>query len=470
MWHTFSQQLVREKAMKEKSIIVQEGQEIDTYFGASRVEKVARACQFVQRRSPLTGFIFLKGLVFGFIQHPRASLNQLCQTCYDLGVTISPQGLNQRINEAAVMFLKELLAEALSVCQARRREVASALDQFSAVYLLDSSIISVPEVLQDIFPGSGGNASAAAIKIQLLFDYLSGNLEHLEFIAGREPDQGYQGHLAQIKPGSLLIQDLGFFNLDNLQIVSDAGQSFFLTRWYSQTRLFLPQQPSQALDMLVVLRQQRETVAEYEVLLGARHRLPCRMICVRLPAQVAAQRRRRAKAGAQRRGKPISRHSLDLLDWNIFLSNAPLERLSPRQILVCYNLRWQIELIFKLWKSEAALKHLAGLRRARILCELYAKMIGIVLTHCLVAPLRFLLRDQQFEISLTKARQIFQDRAKPLALAIGTGYQHLQDEIMKLCRRILRFARKTKRKKQLSTYDKLLAVHSLQIHQLYPLA
>ncbi len=96
-------------------------------------------------------------------------------------------------------------------------------------------------------------------------------------------------------------------------------------------------------------------------------------------------------------------------------------------------------------------------------------MIGIVLTHCLVAPLRFLLRDQRIEISPTKARQIFQDRALSLASAIGDGNQHLLDEIMALCRRILRFARKTKRKKQLSTYNKLLAAHSLQIHQLYPL-
>ena len=66
--------------MREKRIKVQNGQKIDTYFEESRVEKVARACRFVQRRSPLGRFIFLKGLIFGFIQYPRASLNQLCQT------------------------------------------------------------------------------------------------------------------------------------------------------------------------------------------------------------------------------------------------------------------------------------------------------------------------------------------------------------------------------------------------------
>ena len=165
------------------------------------------------------------------------------------------------------------------------------------------------------------------------------------------------------QPGSLLIQDLGFFNLNNIQTVSDSLQSFFLTRWHNTTSLFLAQQPSQSLDMLVFLRQQRETVAEYTVLPGARHRLPCRMICVRLPEQVAAQRRRRAKADAKRRGETQS----------------------------------------------------------------------------------------QYSISLTKARQVFQDRAKSLALAIGAGNQRLRDKILELCRRILRFARKTKRKERLST-------------------
>jgi len=45
--------------------------------------------------------------------------------------------------------------------------------------------------------------------------------------------------------------------------------------------------------------------------------------------------------------------------------------------------RWQIELIFKLWKSYCGLREFAHLRRDRILTELYARMIGLVLTHFL---------------------------------------------------------------------------------------
>lgn len=450
-------------------IVEQSSQAIDSYFDESELEQTARDCKFVQRRSKLSAFIFLKSLVMGFIQHPQASLAQLCQVCLDFGVLITSQGLDQRLNPFAVKFLKQMLEQALTTLRAERQDVAAVLDQFTAVYFQDSTVQSLPEALQDVFPGVGGNASPAAVKVQLLFEFLGGNIDHLEFLSGRETDQGYQSHLPKILPGSLLIQDLGYFSLVILKAVADQS-AFFLTRWKNDCRVFLAQNPDQPLDMLAFLRRQEAEVAEYEVLLGVRARIPCRMVCVRLPQAVAAERRRKAKANAKRRGKTASKRSLALLDWNVFLTNAPAGKLSLRQILVCYSLRWQIELIFKLWKSEAGLKHLAGIRKERVLCELYAKMIGIVLTHFLVAPLRFLLRKQQVEISPHKARQVLQDRAKQLALAIGVGNHRLKDELKKLCQRILCFARKTKRKKQLSTYDKLLTAEDLAICQLYSLA
>ncbi len=62
--------------------------------------------------------------------------------------------------------------------------------------------------------------------------------------------------------------------------------------------------------------------------------------------------------------------------------------LSIEQVALLYRVRWQIELVFKLWKSYCRLDHIQGLRRERVLFELYTKMIGIILTQFLVAPLR----------------------------------------------------------------------------------
>ena len=444
-------------------------QAIERYFAPISVERAAREHEFVQRRSALGGTVFLKTLVLGFIQHPHASLNQLCQICLDMGVSITPQGLDQRINTTAVQFLKWMLERALKMWRAECHDIAQVVDQFTAVYFQDSSVIALPEALQDTFPGVGGNASSAAVKLQLLFDFLSGNITHLAFVAGRKADQGYQDHLSHILPGSLLIQDLGFFNLDTLASVAKQ-MAFFLTRWQTQTTVCLTSALGQTIDMLTFLRSQKEPVAEYQVEVGQRKHLACRMICVRLPSDVAAERRRRARADAKRRGTTPTQRTLGLLDWNVFLTNAPVEMLSLRQVLVCYSLRWQIELVFKLWKSEAALKHLRGVRQERVLCELYAKMIGIVLTHFLVAPLRFLLRAQHVEISLTKSRQILQDCAKQISAALGENHQHLKNELARLYRRLLRFGRKTRRRKHLSSFEKLCVANELTLCQLYPLA
>lgn len=454
--------------MLEK-IVETASQAIERYFAPVSVEQAAREYKFVQRQSALGGAVFLKALVLGFIQHPYASLNQLCQVCLDLGVSITPQGLDQRINTTSVQFLKQMLERALTLWRAECQDIAQVVDQFTAVYFQDSSVIALPEALQDIFPGVGGNASPAAVKLQLLFEFLSGSIAYLAFVAGRQADQGYQDHLSHVLPGSLLIQDLGFFKLDTLASVAKQ-LAFFLTRWQIQTTVCLASALDQTIDMLTLLRAQKEPVAEYQALVGQREHLACRMICVRLPSDVAAERRRRARADAKRRGTTPTQRTLDLLDWNVFLTNAPVEMLSLRQVLVCYSLRWQIELVFKLWKSEAALKHLRGTRQERILCELYAKMIGIVLTHFLVAPLRFLLRDQHVEISPTKARQILQDCAKRIGAAISENHQHLKNELHRLCQRILRFGRKTKRKKHLSSFEKLYAANELALCQLYPLA
>jgi Transposase DDE domain len=452
-----------------KPIIAQTSQSLHRFFDPIEINQTARETGFVQRTSKLDGFGFLRSLVLGFLEHPQASLPQLSQACLDLGVSITPQGVDERLNEAAVDFLRDCLSQALAQLRAKQPQLIQVLESFTEVYFQDSTIQSLPEGLQSEFAGSGGNASAAAVKIQLLFAFLSGNLAHVELTQGRAPDTSYQGHLPQLLPGSLLIQDLGFFNLETLQAVV-ARPAFFLTRWRQDVGLFESAQAPQSLDPVAFLKRQTREVADYAVYVGQKSRLPCRMIAVCLPERVAAERRRRVRADAQRRGTTASQRSLALCDWNVFLTNLPPERLSLRQMLACYSLRWQVELIFKLWKSQAGLKHLAGLRRERVLCELYAKLIGLVLTHFLVAPLRFLLLEQQVEISAPKARQILQERAKSLIGSCGVDLPDLSQGLEELAKRILRFARKNKRKMRPSSLDRLILANQLDIAQLYPLA
>lgn len=452
-----------------KEIITLASAKIQECFQTEEINQAARAAHLVERQSKMDGSGFLKTMVFGCLENPETSLNDWCQTSQDLGISISKQGLDERLTEEAVTFLKNCLVKALKHWQARRGEVLSVLEQFSDVYLQDSTVQSLPASLQELFPGSGGNASPASLKIQLLFGLLSGNLVHMALQAGRASDTSYTEHVFHMLPGSLLLQDLGFFNLSALQIVQDQGD-FYLSRWRQDTLIYLSEQPDRPLDMLAFLSSQTQPVTDCSVQVGKTAHLPCRMVVVHLPQEVADQRRRRLRDDAQRRGKPLSARALALCAWNVFLTNLPPQRLSLHQILACYALRWQIELIFKLWKSQAGLKHLAGLRKERVLCEIYAKLIGLVLSHFLTAPLRFWYIDQHIEISLSKAHSILQHCVPNLLSALNQDLPALQKYLQDLFQRILRLARKDKRLKAPSSMQRLALADQFDLAFLFPLA
>ena len=147
---------------------------IKTFFEKTS-EKKAKETKFVQRKSPMTGAIFLKTMVFCFLANPKAHLTDLIKFCADhYGVDLSTQAFDQRINAFAVSFMKIMLGVALQAFRSLVLIPLPNLTQFSEVNIVDSTAISLPERLSNIFPGCGGNASKAGMKIQLVFDFLTG--------------------------------------------------------------------------------------------------------------------------------------------------------------------------------------------------------------------------------------------------------------------------------------------------------
>ena len=68
---------------------------------------------FVQRESKLSGDKFAKGLIFGWMANPEASLSELTRMICNFDVKISEQGLDKRFNENSCHFLKMILDKCL---------------------------------------------------------------------------------------------------------------------------------------------------------------------------------------------------------------------------------------------------------------------------------------------------------------------------------------------------------------------
>jgi hypothetical protein len=165
-------------------------------FLFSTAEEEARETKFVQRKSPLTGLIFLQALVFGFMKHAKATLTQLAHECSRLGVEISAQGIDERINKEAVEFVKAMCLKAFEHFKSQQALPIAILKQFGKLYLLDSTYKELPAQMAEEYPGAGGKGSKASLKVQLVFEFIYGNLDQLVVEAGRNADQAFRPYLA----------------------------------------------------------------------------------------------------------------------------------------------------------------------------------------------------------------------------------------------------------------------------------
>ena len=414
-------------------------------------QRLARDTQFVQRESKLDGATFVQTLVFTYLADPNATLSALTQTAAALNVNITAAGLTQRFTPAAATFLQQVLAVAVQRVLATEKLAIPVLEQFAGVYIEDSTTIVLPEELRDLWRGCGSASEQgqAALKIMLRLDLATGMLSGLSLHDGRHHDSAAAHSVTSLPKEALYLADLGFFSLDRLQQIADQ-QAFFLSRLRAGTKLYDAQ--GQELDLPDWLARQKLTV-DVPVLVGKSQHLKARLLAVRVPQEVADQRRRRLREEAKRKGQMVSTERLALADWTILITNVPVEMLSLTEALIVARARWQIELLFKLWKSHGRIDESRSGKPWRVICDMYATLLAKVIQHW-----TWLLTLWDYpDRSLTKAAQTVQKYA--LQLACGLWSQTRTRETLETIARCLaKGCRMNPRKKHPNTYQLLLAL------------
>jgi len=143
-------------------------------------------------------------------------------------------------------------------------------------------------------------------------------------------------------------------------------------------------QNDQEMALLAFLKKQASSRIDIPVQLGKNHRIPCRLIAVKVDDQVAEKRRRKLHEYARRKGVALSEERLQFEHWTLLLTNAPLDLLSLVEVCALYRLRWQIELLFRLWKTYTLIDESESKNPWRILTEMYAKLIAVLIQHWLI--------------------------------------------------------------------------------------
>jgi len=399
----------RPNALELQTEIAQFTQKLSHFFNERRTEELARESGFVERESKLTGHLFLSVFTFGMSIYGTPSLNELVGLLNLVvpQLDLTRQGLHERINEEAVAFFEKMLSFAITLeLPERLSQAAAALcPRFKRILIYDGTSFQLPDALASYFRGSGGGGSEAAVKILFGYDLKSHHFFY-RLRDGVAHDQAHQeDYLQQLDAGDLEISDLGFFNIEAFADIDQKG-AFYLSRLRSDVRLY-HQTPHglEEFDLVRFVKNMSLGQTEVEVYLkkGALI-LQTRLVIEKVPDHVKAQRLRKINQNNRKKGYTTRKRIKILAGFGLYITNAPATHIPREQIRSLYRIRWQIELIFKNWKSNFALAKVTGKRPERIKCMIYAKLLFILITTKLCGAIQnYVWFTSQREVSCFQA-------------------------------------------------------------------
>ncbi len=340
-----------------------------------------------QRTMSFTQLAWL--LVLGWWKQPAAGPSALARFAGSLGSTLSKQAVDCHLTQRTADWLLALLQRAVEYVVCAQAISLPLLQRFSAVLLEDGSTISLPSALKSVWGGCGGSPSPsgndpktqAALKITVRWNVLAGRLHGPYLQEGRRHELSSVLRAQEMPAGSLWIADLGYWALKWLRHLSEQGV-FFLMRDIAGIVLWAGKE---RLDLLAVLPKAIGEHLEMLVDVGGDRRLKqVRLLAERVPAEVARQRQERIKEAARRHSKPINPLVMELANWSLVVTNVPVNVLSFEQAFALLRARWQIELLFKLWKEHELLDEWNTSKPWSILCQVYAKLLAMVVQHWLL--------------------------------------------------------------------------------------
>jgi Transposase DDE domain len=341
------------------------------------------ATGFIQRVREFTGATFAQTVVLGQMQEGEIAMSDLSTFARNVGVNVSTQAIDKRFTKKTATFFQELLNATFTQVVAGDPVAIPLLERFNEVIVEDSTTLGLPDELEEIWQGCGDatDSSKSAFKVQVRIDLLRGGLKGQALTDGRVPDTKSPLRLNRRQRRSVRIVDLGYFDTHQFQKDGEA-EGYWISRLKVGGSLQIFDEAGNPLDLCELLRTYVGcTSYECNIQVSATTRLPAHLIAYPVPEEVAIKRRTSYKRKAQKYSRKPSKKILDLCGWTLVITNIPAEELNHHEALILLRARWQIELLFKLWKQYGQVDTSRSKNPWHLLCDFYTKLIGMIIIH-----------------------------------------------------------------------------------------
>lgn len=416
-------------------------------FSDKQIEEIAKYSKLKKRNSgKLKPDILLwlgcfsnKNICLSSLEEMVSYLN------FEKNISISPQALDQRLGEEAVSFFKNIFISLFKNQFSNKSKAANSYG-FKNIFLMDSTEIKLPNKSKNKYRG---NQLQSTLKINLLLELLNFSIKNISLDEGIKSEMNFSKYVYKhLSIDSLVLKDLGYFKFEDFKEIEDKN-SFFISRLRAGTRLFsLNPAPVYSKNGNIIEKTKylvtnagklgndldiNET-KEYEFLVGDQ-KMPIRIVLTKLSEELLDKRTQKIEK-RERRGNKLSTLARESVNISGYITN--LWGFSPFEIIEIYKMRWQIELLFKIFKSDFKIDKLKNLKTERIEAHIYATLIRILLLLEITKSL-----DEGYTRETSVRRSI-----KSTLVILSDFLVRLKDEkkFLSLCSRLKNIKKKIKKR------------------------
>ena len=306
------------------------------------------------------------------LQHHSLGLAQ------DHGCKISKQGLDKRFNDKSVDFFNTIFKNYLSK-RINTGTIKSEWEKkFSAIRIMDSTEFKLPGSLSGSYPGYNGSGTKSGAQIQFEYDMFSGNVENISLEKILTSDVSYSlNHINTLVKNSLVIRDLGYFNVNAYKKLEEHNV-YYISRLKPMMNLYqLVNNQYKQISYASIIKKLKKSGKPYldlDVYIGRAALYPVRLVANLLDKDAIKRREQKIR---ERRSR-FNKADIYLNKLNLFITNTKREMVSSDEIYKLYKLRWQVEIIFKGWKSILKIHKVRKMNAHRFRCYLLSKLIWIL--------------------------------------------------------------------------------------------
>jgi hypothetical protein len=388
-------------------------------FKEERLDEIARKTGFCKRKRKLTPKLFIEMLLCRtFTGSQQSLLDHVRELAVVRQLEMAKQSIDERFTPEAVEFLKLLVADNISN---NLGESSGILQGFSNVFIQDSTRFKLPDHLKEDYGGyrvKGMNAGGA---LQFCFDLRKYCFTSVELTPATFNDSLKAVNNNWIEPDSLILRDLGYYKIEGLKEIVDRG-AFFISKAKPRSNFY--DKSGQKLNISRLCHDMEKkglNSISLDLFVDRTERLPVRAVFCKVPPEVYQKRVREKGIKGKSRGWNMTDEFRVWCSLNIFITNIPKSMLTDKKLIDIYRLRWQIELVFKTWKSHYRIHHFKKTKKARTEIYIYATLLLIMIHWRVFSWLQRQWKTYNIHISLHKFSKYMMQIVSHFELSIIIG-------------------------------------------------